>query len=376
MSKVAINEITLTNIGDAIREKTGKTDLIAPGDMPAEIASISTGGGGIEVEPIVLSGNCVRYCSGPVSSNYIKLFGNTITTNEISNANEMFKNSTIDNIPFVLNLQDNTTCSGLCESASITKAPVITGKISDWSDMFHRCYKLQDINEVANYSFTAPSSMEEIFFSCQRLRNIPREVNSAIGCYKVTAYYYYSRTNTYRFVSDCYSLEECIGVVPPIVPKDILNSNSRLFDYMVDSTYRLSKFTFATNEDGTPLIRDNYKYQTIDFSGPVGYADSLADLRMINLGFSANKRVTSLETYEALKNDPDWWTTDPNFSRYNHDSAVETINSLPDVSSSSATNNVIKFNGISGDGYSKAINTLTEEEIAVATAKGWTVTLV
>ena len=51
MSKVAINEITLTNIGDAIREKTGKSDLIAPGDMPAEIASISTGGGGIEVEP-------------------------------------------------------------------------------------------------------------------------------------------------------------------------------------------------------------------------------------------------------------------------------------------------------------------------------------
>ena len=43
MSKVAINEITLTNIGNAIREKTGKTDLIAPGDMPAEIAAISTG---------------------------------------------------------------------------------------------------------------------------------------------------------------------------------------------------------------------------------------------------------------------------------------------------------------------------------------------
>ena len=145
---------------------------------------------------------------------------------------------------------------------------------------------------------------------------------------------------------------------------------------MVDSTYRLSKFTFATNEDGTPLIRDNYKYQIIDFSGHVGYADSLNDLLMINLGFSADKRVISLETYEALKNDPDWWTTDPNFSRYNHDSAVETINSLPDVSSSSATNNVIKFEGISGDGYGKAINTLTEEEIAVATAKGWTVTLV
>lgn len=46
MSKVSINESTLSAIAKAIREKTGKTDLIAPGDMPAEIASITTGGGG------------------------------------------------------------------------------------------------------------------------------------------------------------------------------------------------------------------------------------------------------------------------------------------------------------------------------------------
>ena len=292
----------------------------------------------------------------------------------------MFKNYTLNNIPFVLNLSDDTTCSKLCERASITKAPVITGKIGDCDDMFYGCSKLQDINEIANYSFIAPASgstyRQEIFFSCKKLRNIPRKVNSAIGCYTVTAYYYSNYANTYRFVSDCYSLEECIGVIPPIVSKDFLTTSNNLFYYMVDTTYRLSKFTFATNEDGTPLIRNNYKYQTIDFSGPVGYADSFDDLLMINLGFSADKRVTSLETYEALKNDPDWWTTDPNFSRYNHDSAVETINSLPDVSSSSATNNVIKFKGIFGDGYSKAINTLTEEEIAVATAKGWTVILV
>jgi hypothetical protein len=46
MSKVFIEETTLTAIGDAIREKTGKSDLIAPGSMPQEIKSITTGGGG------------------------------------------------------------------------------------------------------------------------------------------------------------------------------------------------------------------------------------------------------------------------------------------------------------------------------------------
>jgi hypothetical protein len=67
------------------------------------------------------------------------------------------------------------------------------------------------------------------------------------------------------------------------------------------------------------------------------------------------------------------------YCRYNHDSAVNTINSLPDTSAYLAEKggtNTIKFRGTLGsktDGG--AINTLTEEEIAVATAKGWTVTL-
>lgn len=46
MSELAlIKEQTLTNIGDAIREKTSTTDLIMPKDMPSKIRSISSGGG-------------------------------------------------------------------------------------------------------------------------------------------------------------------------------------------------------------------------------------------------------------------------------------------------------------------------------------------
>lgn len=86
------------------------------------------------------------------------------------------------------------------------------------------------------------------------------------------------------------------------------------------------------------------------------------------------------ETYAALKNDPDAFCiantsnsstyADYSYSRYNHNSAVNTINSLPDTTSSGGTN-TIKFRGAAGaktDGG--AINTLTEAEIAVATAKG------
>ena len=81
-----------------------------------------------------------------------------------------------------------------------------------------------------------------------------------------------------------------------------------------------------------------------------------------------------------MKNDPDWWTMKVEYSRYNHDSAVATINSLPDTSAYLATaggTNTIKFSGAAGSATDGgAINTLTEEEIAVATAKGWTCSFV
>lgn len=62
------------------------------------------------------------------------------------------------------------------------------------------------------------------------------------------------------------------------------------------------------------------------------------------------------------------------YSRYNHDSAVRTINTLPDTSTRTGGANTITFKAYMGcftDGG--AIETLTPEEIAVATAKGWTV---
>lgn len=45
MSKVFIEESTLTAIGDAIREKNGTTDMVAPLDMATMITNLPSGGG-------------------------------------------------------------------------------------------------------------------------------------------------------------------------------------------------------------------------------------------------------------------------------------------------------------------------------------------
>ncbi|MBR5223242.1 MAG: hypothetical protein IKV81_03660 [Clostridia bacterium] len=46
MPNVFIENATLENIADAIRNKTGKTEKMLPAEMPAEIESIEAGGGG------------------------------------------------------------------------------------------------------------------------------------------------------------------------------------------------------------------------------------------------------------------------------------------------------------------------------------------
>lgn len=177
--------------------------------------------------------------------------------------------------------------------------------------------------------------------------------------------------------------------------------------------YMLSSFVFPTGDNGSPFKAMLAK-QNIDFSKEKGYKNNYKvgqEEEVYKYGYvnkqhniyfgepNASKTFTVEEIkakYNAVKQFDDWHSCGSNYfkvtyndhqynpsiltARYNHDSAVETLNSLPDTSEYLATaggTNTIKFKGIQGaltDGG--AINTLTEEEIAVATAKGWTVTYV
>lgn len=144
--------------------------------------------------------------------------------------------------------------------------------------------------------------------------------------------------------------------------------------FQLGSFDRSKNFTLDMLDENTPYTR-NWTSQIIDFANTtIGYSND--EDHQLNNGFTAATRITDDASYQLLKDNPDSWTTDIAYSRYNHDSAVRTINSLPNCSASGGTN-TIKFKGSQGsktDGG--AISNLTENEIAVATAKGWTVTLV
>lgn len=380
MSKVFIEETTLTAIGDAIREKTGKTELIAPLSMATEISSITTGGGGDEdIEPIVLTGSCEYACAGAIAGSYIKLFSETISTNDITNTSYMFYKCPIERIPFEINCKDKSSfpSNNMFDSSNLEILPMVNnahpGSLTSFCNAAKNLRTIPE-NFGANWNWDSLhtgiyNNMSSIFRDCYSLRKVPDSFISNLWGKQTTSY-----APTRYLFCNCYSLDEVKNL-----PVQLSIQTSNIFNNIFDNASRLKSMTFATNEDGTAKIAE-WKNQTINFNNCVGYVFGKSLITGFNAGITADKEVKDDATYQALKDNPDWFTTDSKYSRYNYDSAVETINSLPDTSAYLATaggTNTIKFRGASGsltDGG--AINTMTEEEIAVATAKGWTVSFV
>lgn len=240
------------------------------------------------------------------------------------------------------------------------------------NSMFEGCYNLRTIPNTFfsdipfSDSYTKTIYGEGMFASCYSLRKLP-DLSWFDGR---NASFSGSDSIYQRIVRDCYSLDEIIDL--PVLKCSYSVSG---FNMGIQDCYRIKEMTFKTGTDSAPRTDSGWNNQIIDLSSYIGYASEKREILNYNSGITADKEVTDDASYQALKNDPDWFTCNVAYSRYNHNSAVNTINSLPDCATFGT--NTIKFLGASGSATDGgAINTLTAEEIAVATAKGWTVTLV
>ena len=345
-----------------------------------------SGGGGDAptAEELTFTGNCMyAFYLG----NYdwlINKYGNLITTNNITQSSYMFTYTTVSSIPFTLNCVDNPTSSDNSSGASMFShaknlqvAPNITGCLRGVSSMFEECVELHAIPEYdINFDRQHANKygdLGRIFKNCWKLRSIP--TNFLKQLYNSCPYNYNS---CYYYMFDgCYYLDEIVGV--PVSPATF---TSNCFKNTFNSCKRVKNIIFDTDNGNAKIA--NWTSQTIDLSqnGGVGHSAGYA---LNDVGKDDEYRLTEATqitslNYDTLKDNPDSWATTTEYSRYNHDSAVATINSLPDTSAYLAANggtNTIKFVGASGSATDGgAINTLTEEEIAVAVAKGWGVAFV
>lgn len=344
-------------------------------------------GGGNEPteEELTFTGNLDNAFRSSAWNWFFEKYGHKMKTVDINSAVDAFKYSGLEEVPFDLNFErmDNNFhyIGELFSGSRIKRIPKMPNFRVSTSYVY-------EIIRGAQFVREAPEDLGEEFDWRYFDNETSRTIKSLYsGCYSMR------KPNLKIFKRDfstnlcygscfsrCSSLDELVGLPIPL-KSDIYEVTANKLGSMVSLCLRLKRLTFEMN-NGVPY-KVKWKNQLLDLTDNVGYASYssyIPNIVSYNSGITLDKKVTDDTTYAELKNDPDWFTDKMAYSRYNHTSAVETINSLPDTSEYLATSggtNTIKFRGACGSSTDGgAISNLTEAEIAVATAKGWTVTLI
>lgn len=372
MAQVIIDDTNLKNIADAIRSKGGTTNTLKPSQMAQAIITLPSGGG--VPDTIELTGD-MSYCFADNRFPFIlDNYGDIVNTDNITNSTKMFSNcSSLTAVPFTIDFNAQTSvsvetaymfenCNELLEIPDFTvSSGGDLGYLRNAEGMFKGCYNLQNIPITVgvNANSLYYGNCNQMFYNCHCIREIN---NLWLMALNITR-------GAKQLFQGCWMLNEINDLGAPQYSRDTATTN--LFLSAFDACVRLKELTFHT------YCCNQWANQTIDLTH-VGYAmeDFYYDT-MSSYEIGSLNKVYSDTTYQTYKNDNNYYTEYVKYSRYNHDSAVNTINSLPDTSAFLATNggtNTIKFRGSAGSATDGgAINTLTEEEVAVATAKGWTI---
>ena len=464
MAKYVIQEETLNNIGDAIREKTGRNYKIPPAQMPTEIKSILSNNispitirtNGTYNPPVGVDGYAPVVVDLPIE-NGIPVDKNVFANfyeNEWRDENYDWHHETrnwadtgsyhgnkirdwvFDNFyheireymdPIGNAYSFSNACERFCYNNTHMEFLDLEIACSNFESMFEGCTNLKGFNfDGSGGSSSVISNCRNMLKNCHNFRlfddyetypdvpgpYIPEEgglvilgtidfsnfVNLRIdgafnGCYslrRIPNFGYrkkaYNTNNIHGTLVEtfrhCHALDNIQDFPLPV--ETYVNYTDFIFYNTFVECFRLNKLTFLTDEKNQPFVAD-WSGQTIDLSKYVGYAyrkeyDGKDALFGFNAYLVPGYEIKDEESYLRNKDEIRSFTYNVGYSRYNKTSAIETINTLPDTSAAVAgtgRTNTIKFTGIAGElTNGGAIQTLSDTDIAVAAAKGWTVAYV
>lgn len=322
-----------TAIAAAITDKGVETAADATFNTMAEnIKAIKSGGGGNlpSFDSYKITGNG-QYAFA--YNNHSWIYKNNIPI-DVTGTNTIpymfYYSDKVEHLPDLETSHITNMESMFCYCKKLKAIPKIdTSSATNISDIFNNC---QIITEVPALDISKATVLDNMFPYCHKLKSIPRSILD--NCFKGNLGYYYQFY--YNAFYQCYNLEEVLN----LDIGDGYTSATNMFYYTFDYCSSLRRFTFKTNEDGSPIYTQ-MQGQTLDLSNYAGWFQS---------------------EYTAKNWADGEYTVNPAEAYYNRDSMAETINSLPIVK-----NCTIKFKKEQGQ-------LLTEDEIAIATSKGWTVT--
>ena len=369
MANVLVEETSLSNIASAIRVKNGSTAVYKPGEMAAAITNLPTGGGS---DIKIYAGGDISYLFTGWGSNFYNTIKDNIVFSNVSSGYGVFINSGITGTPsFTIPLKgpaSGTYYGFLAHSNVLPNVEVGFNNYASFDGFYSECnLKKIDFNHITT-KFTGGSgfiSGRDLFEDAHWLREI--DFSSGTN--------FLQMSNLGRMFFRCYDLDAITNL--PIKRADM--------DFGQDTFYEcchLKRLTFAQMDE---TITPSEYSPTIDLSDGVGYYVNVPLTTNYRIGHTTfyedgsqvmgnDYMITNATTYAKFKNSPDAWTTNVEYSRYNRTSAVETLSTVPQITNARGTP-TIKFKGNAGSATDGgAINTMTAEEVAVATSKGWTVT--
>ena len=380
MANVVVNDTYLSNIGNAIRTKSGKTTKYKPGQMAEAILAIESSSA-IPSDALIdgFPNNAYRFFN--YSWNwFFETYGAQMQPQTID-AWMFYNNTFIQSIPFDIKIGVSPIHQAFygCSNLTAIPEPVSLAALYDYTpttyafdmaEVFYGCIRLRTIPERI-FGLTPEEGLpayqqsgavkkqigarNNMFYNCYSLRELPR-LDTAINIEETANKTLYS-----NLANNCYALNEIVNL-----PVADVAFTSNVFINTARNCYRIKNFTFEPGKTA------NWSNQRIDLTTYIGwYIDGTV---FTNWNSGCSGAMNNLTSYTNYKDSPDSYALNVNYSRYNKESAIATINSLPNCSS--GTGNIISFEGDSGSSTTGgAIKNLTEEQIAVAVSKGWTVSL-
>lgn len=230
----------------------------------------------------------------------------------------MFKGcKSLREVPFYNFSNLESTYSMFQQSGIVTIPEFDFSKVTTMYATFYQCYNLESVPEIKTSSVT---NFQQLFINCYALKNVAlfdtSNANSFVsmfsGCYSLKTIPQFN-TSKARFVN--YMFQDCVGLTDlPLLDFENVTQINAFFGYY----------------DITSLIRvGGFKNLKIDWNDNTGLV-----------------KTPSI----------------------NYDSIMNIINNLYDFrANGETTTKTIKFN-------SKSVSKLSDEDIAVATSKGWKIT--
>lgn len=344
MAKYTIEDTTLTNIASAIRDKTGKSELLLPSQMPSEIQSISGGGEDFEI-------NDASY-----------LFYNEARINIINDLLSRIKSPKSFDYCFYGSFNS-------IEQETLDLSTIDMSNCPIFRYMFY------------NTNYTSSVILKNIV--------LPNNLKSATNCYYMFYGIYLPSLDLSSVIFEniiyAYGMFRSAKINNLILPKLKVKNASQMF-------YRFGEDTY----DDTVPFNDTLDISSIDFSECTNISSFIEYsefAKVLHSNFDCSK-VTNVSNFAS--NNPDLENLCPllnlgkgytqksaNYNSYKldlsscvnltHDSLLGIINGLYDLN--------LTYD-VAGGGTlytqqlvlgSTNLAKLTEDEIAIATNKGWVV---